>query len=122
MKYTYLFVLLTFMLGQCKNKPSSSKPEETAQPEEVKVPEVKPPGVNPDDCLVLATVLSSDESTTSLLIRDVKEVGFSFKQKIGAGDTVSVPTKLDLADSMFVLTYAQGPGGGSYTASKFKEK
>ena len=93
-----------------------------ANEEQVTAPDLAPPNVNPDDCLILARVISRSQSSSGLLIQDVKEVGFSFKQPISAGDTIWVSNQFSTTDSLFVLNYAPAPGGGKYSATKFTKK
>ncbi len=122
MRTTFLFIVIGLMVLSCKNKPSANRGDNVVQEKQVSAPDVVPPNVNPDDCLVLAKVFTKNQTSTGLLIEDVKEVGFSFKQPLSAGDTIWVSNQFSSSDSLFVLNYAPAPGGGKYSATKFTKK
>lgn len=111
-------LVIALMSMQCKKQPGSST-EKLVSDQSTLQPDIAPSSLNPDDCLVLAEVLSTHDKTSLLLIKEVKEVGFGFKRNVKAGDTIMVSSVLDSSDSTFLLSLINRPGGGTYSAKKF---
>lgn len=115
MKYFLLGVTLLF-LSECKIKKAANHNEESQ-------PTVQQSNLNPDECLVTASLVSSDDHSSQIVLKEIHEKGFAFKQNVIVGDTLSVEKTTLLKNQVpqkVILRFSMRMGGGTYSVKNPK--